>query len=1054
MRGLFVGAFLIFATSAIAQTGPGGVGSSSTNILWLKADAITGLSNGAAVSSWADASGNGANGVQNTAASRPVFTSSNSNFNNKPTVTLDGTNDFISLSALNHAASNYSFFLVHRSSSFNSQILFETQTGPLSLFYRGSGTDKAYHDGAKKGSSINTTGTTLILYELSSPNNSRIFINGSQSQSNLGYTQRAISAQSALGSTYDGTSEFYGGDIAEGIIYNTTLNTVQRVLVENYLGAKYGLTVPTDRFSYETTNGNDVAGIGRDNSSNQHLSAQSAGIFEISGATALGDGDHLLFGHNGGSISSWTTTEISHQMMKRIAREWRLDETGDVGNITITLDTTLLPARGSHPGYMLLVDADGNFSSGATYYPLHHLSGSKYQAANISINDGDHITFAVAKNISIASGNFGSTSTWTGNVVPAAGELAVIEHTITLAANHTVGAVRVISGATLNLSSYTLNINDSTLVNQGTINFGTGTIGFTKAGNQTVPVFGYYGLSISGTGTKTMAGNLTLNGNLTIANGATLDISTSIYSLDLKGNWTSSGTFTHRTGTVTFSGTTTQTLDANGQSFYNVNFSSTDTVKILSNFTANGGLFLNMGTVSVQNSAAITAKGNWTNTSASFLAGTGTVTFSGSIDQSIESNGDNFYNLMINNTATELTLTDNLTLDNQLTLTNGVITTGLRRVTMNSSAANALVSFSNQSFINGNFRRYFASNLDTYTFPVGNGTDVTNYYRADILNGNLTGIDYIDARFIPLQNHSNGDLNVWDIWQHGALPFYEVNAAGVWELEPNAQPSSGKYNVKLYTENIAGLRDYEFAPLKRPAGSLTAADWSTGGGDMNNYSGDCRTVASGCAIRFRLTSFSEFGIGGGNHLGEGLPIELTKFQAQPINGTVSLDWTTATETNNNYFSIERSENAIDFHQIGVLAGAGNSSTVKNYNFIDEQPLKSTSYYRLKQVDLDGSFSYSDIAVVKISDAKFITGVVSVGPNPVQNNMININFSHIEENIHARLEISDLSGKILSKKILQIDNIKQTIALDGLAKGVYLMQIHSGDSSSVHRVIIN
>ncbi|GAG83461.1 unnamed protein product, partial [marine sediment metagenome] len=144
-------------------------------------------------------------------------------------------------------------------------------------------------------------------------------------------------------------NNYMQGDIAELIYYNYDLNDAERIIVENYLGAKYGIDITTaDRYAYESNHGHDVSGIGRIDASNQHTNAQSAGIIAAGNATSLEDSDYILFGHDSVDYSSWTTTEAPNggTNTQRIAREWRFDGNSDyfenvlkISNQNITIFT-------------------------------------------------------------------------------------------------------------------------------------------------------------------------------------------------------------------------------------------------------------------------------------------------------------------------------------------------------------------------------------------------------------------------------------------------------------------------------------------------------------------------------------------------------------------------------------------------------------------------------------------------------------------------------------------------------------------------------------------
>lgn len=102
----------------------------------------------------------------------------------------------------------------------------------------------------------------------------------------------------------------------------------------------------------------------------------------------------------------------------------------------------------------------------------------------------------------------------------------------------------------------------------------------------------------------------------------------------------------------------------------------------------------------------------------------------------------------------------------------------------------------------------------------------------------------------------------------------------------------------------------------------------------------------------------------------GLPIELLGFETNARNnGEVLLSWITLTETDNDYFTIERSANGLDWNEIQQIKGAGNSKEILYYRYIDPYPLPGISYYRLKQTDLDGSFSYSKIQSAQTRQSK-------------------------------------------------------------------------------------
>lgn len=110
-----------------------------------------------------------------------------------------------------------------------------------------------------------------------------------------------------------------------------------------------------------------------------------------------------------------------------------------------------------------------------------------------------------------------------------------------------------------------------------------------------------------------------------------------------------------------------------------------------------------------------------------------------------------------------------------------------------------------------------------------------------------------------------------------------------------------------------------------------------------------------------------------------LPVELIDFKASLFkDDKARLEWSTASETNNDYFEIERSSNGIDFRSLGKVSGNGTTTLASNYEYLDQSPPAGTQYYRLKQVDFDGQFSYSDIKSVNLS---LLNNQISLFPNP-------------------------------------------------------------------------
>ena len=176
-----------------------------------------------------------------------------------------------------------------------------------------------------------------------------------------------------------------------------------------------------------------------------------------------------------------------------------------------------------------------------------------------------------------------------------------------------------------------------------------------------------------------------------------------------------------------------------------------------------------------------------------------------------------------------------------------------------------------------------------------------------------------------------------------------------------------------------------------------------------------------------------------------LPVILTKFNAIANGSQVLVIWNTATEFNNHYFVIERSADGAGFSDIGELAGF----KIKNgqaYQFVDEHPLKGISYYRLKQVDNDGKFTFSNIVPVNFTAS--VSSVLSVYPNPVINSIkINISSASAVKDFTVKVIAGDGSLRIQVKGDINQINQQVNHKLNGLAVGVYILTM--GNSSEKH-----
>jgi hypothetical protein len=159
-----------------------------------------------------------------------------------------------------------------------------------------------------------------------------------------------------------------------------------------------------------------------------------------------------------------------------------------------------------------------------------------------------------------------------------------------------------------------------------------------------------------------------------------------------------------------------------------------------------------------------------------------------------------------------------------------------------------------------------------------------------------------------------------------------------------------------------------------------------------------------------------------------LPVEWLNLSAEFENTTVNIKWTTASEINNSRFEIQRSKDSKEFETIGFVGGSGNSNQVRDYEFTDYSPNNAILYYRIKQVDYDGSYDFSEVLVVKNNEFE----AFKVYPNP---STISVNISGL--NPGEYLEVYNSVGKLINNVLVNSENIN--LSLDSYPAGVYYIK---------------
>jgi len=390
-----------------------------------------------------------------------------------------------------------------------------------------------------------------------------------------------------------------------------------------------------------------------------------------------------------------------------------------------------------------------------------------------------------------------------------------------------------------------------------------------------------------------------------------------------------------------------------------------------------------------------------------------------------------------NSSAAGVRLNNNISVSRGMQFINGLLDLNLNTLTLGSSTANAAITGSgNNSYIlawdgsdNGTVVHKVNSVGGNYLFPIGDLNDYTpfsvNFNSATLSNASLTATLKVNT--------------------HPAIVSSTNYLGRYWSIEPTGI-TNPNYNVQY---------NYAASDIFGSEGTLFPAKYNSGGWQSCIESASNAMIGSGGVnvttktLSWNgITTFSEFtGIGNGT----ALPIELLSFTADATDKDVILNWTTVSEINNHYFEVERSIDTKTSKSVGKLNGAVNSNTLLTYNLIDENPETGTSYYRLKQVDYDGKFTYSEWIPVKFEgEEKMQLTQFAVNREA---SAVNFTFSNLPiESVNATITVFDVSGRLVYDQA--VPNISRAwngnITLGNLSKGNYIARFGLGTQTIIRK----
>jgi hypothetical protein len=276
---------------------------------------------------------------------------------------------------------------------------------------------------------------------------------------------------------------------------------------------------------------------------------------------------------------------------------------------------------------------------------------------------------------------------------------------------------------------------------------------------------------------------------------------------------------------------------------------------------------------------------------------------------------------------------------------------------------------------------------------------------------------------------------------------YEITGSG-----------GGNVNIRIWANSNTGFGEGVMAQIRTGAsGSYAYTSFTSGVYDGSTAGANFRTdlvVPSGATNLYAEVANCNYGTTSGGYNYSGfpagnfmtalvLPITLTEFNANSTSSKINLTWKTASERNNHFFEIEHSTNSISWKKIATIQGSGTSNLEKRYQYSDFSPVKGTNYYRLKQVDFDGTFTYSKIAMTQFDDAIM---AIRAFPNPFSDK-ITFGFNGVKSNV----QLFDVHGKLLLQKETNESELLE-LATENLATGIYFVTVRTEENTTTLKFV--
>lgn len=416
-------ALLLFMASltVFSQTGPGGVGTNDATsdlVMWYRTDNAITIS-GSNVTNWGNSAGYSAHDMTPSGSGNPQLISGSLNGYDEIQFNASGIlQTGLNLTTSNFITNQASSFIYAKANSITSSWPYSTlphQTQRFSCHIPWSNSIVYFDIGQCCNTSAriqvdglsNLTGYSLWSFDANSSSGKQLYRNGDLLQNRAN-----SSTYSSHASHRFGLGDNFNGNMTEVIIFKTKVNTAQRIIIDNYLAAKYGqILAANDVYTQDNSgNGNfdhDVAGIGQATDGSNQIDSQGTGIVRISGAADLENNEFFIWGHDNNALLLTNTTDVpSNISHARIERVWRVSETNissvsvEVGAIDVTVDMTgVIGYSSAHPPQLLIdTNNDGFFNDETPLTAAISLGGNAYRFNGVTtLFNNARYTFAIGK---------------------------------------------------------------------------------------------------------------------------------------------------------------------------------------------------------------------------------------------------------------------------------------------------------------------------------------------------------------------------------------------------------------------------------------------------------------------------------------------------------------------------------------------------------------------------------------------------------------------------------------------------------------------------------